>query len=494
MNDHLPEGWSTQPLSALALEFRTGPFGSALHQSDYVEGGIPVINPTHLMAGKIRPSRAKTVSRATAQRLNEYALQEGDIVIARRGEMGRCAVVGTSEIGWLCGTGSAILRLRPDLLPAFVQMLLSSPAARSYLSEASVGSTMENLNQQLLKAMPITVPPLAEQRRIVAQIEALLTKVRSSQERLDKLPTILKRFRQAVLAAACTGRLTADWRQKNPGADARRVVDRLRTEPPQPYRDVFERSSESEVPESWVWVPLGRLGPMSGGGTPSKESPRFWNGKIPWVSPKDMKRDRISDSEDHITTAAIDESSTKRIPAGSILFVTRGMILNHTLPTAITDSVVTLNQDMKALTPDVPEMSEYLFIASKYLARQILFEVKEATHGTRRIETPLLKNWAVPVAPLDEQREIVLRVNALLSLADRLEGRYEKAKAQVDKLTQSVLAKAFRGELVVTEAELARREGRSYETAEELLTRVTHAQQATRPTKKVGLAGGRRGR
>jgi type I restriction enzyme S subunit len=152
------------------------------------------------------------------------------------------------------------------------------------------------------------------------------------------------------------------------------------------------------------------------------------------------------------------------------------MILNHTLPTAITDRVVTLNQDMKALTPEIPQMSEYLFIASKHVARAILFEVKEATHGTRRIETPLLRNWAVPVPPLEEQQEIVRRVRVLLDLADRLQARHEQAKTQVGKLTQSVLAKAFRGELVPTEAELARREGREYECAAALLERIKREQ------------------
>lgn len=476
MNDDVPNGWVAVPLSELVSDFRTGPFGSTLHQADYVEGGIPVINPTHLIDGKIFPSQSKTVNRATAERLREYSLNVGDIVIARRGEMGRCAVVGLSDNGWLCGTGSAILRLKQDLVPEFVQMLLSSPAARSYLSEASVGSTMENLNQKLLKAMPVLLPPVAEQHRIVAHSELLITRVRFSQERLDKIPLVLKRFRQAVLAAACTGRLTADWREAHPRANAAPLVAHLKTPAPESHFDVFEKSAASELPDSWAWVPLGGLGRLSGGGTPSKDELRYWNGAIPWVSPKDMKRDRIADSEDHITRAAVEESSVKEIAPGSILFVVRGMILNHTLPTAITDRVVTLNQDMKALTPEIPQMSEYLFIASKHVARAILFEVKEATHGTRRIETPLLRNWAVPVPPLEEQQEIVRRVRVLLDLADRLQARHEQAKTQVGKLTQSVLAKAFRGELVPTEAELARREGREYECAAALLERIKREQ------------------
>jgi hypothetical protein len=124
------------------------------------------------------------------------------------------------------------------------------------------------------------------------------------------------------------------------------------------------------------------------------------------------------------------------------------MILNHTLPTAITDCAVTLNQDMKALIPELAGTGEYLAIAAKYLSSSILFEVKEATHGTRRLETALLKNWAAPFPPVAEQHEIVRRVEGLLALADRIEARLAKAQKQVDALTPSLLARAFRGELV----------------------------------------------
>jgi type I restriction enzyme S subunit len=136
MNNELPEGWSEVSVAELLTDFRTGPFGSALYQSDYVENGIPVINPTNLFEGRIRPSRLNAVNRTTFERLKEYALCEGDVIIARRGEMGRCAVVSATENGWLCGTGSAILRLPQGLPPEFMQMLLASPAVRSYRSSS----------------------------------------------------------------------------------------------------------------------------------------------------------------------------------------------------------------------------------------------------------------------------------------------------------------------------------------------------------------------
>jgi type I restriction enzyme S subunit len=105
----LPEQWEQIYLGEL-VALKTGPFGSTLHKSDYTTGGIPVVNPMHIIGGKIVPSSAAMISPETAERLSEFRLQRGDVVLGRRGEMGRCAVVGEAEHDWLCGTGSLIIR------------------------------------------------------------------------------------------------------------------------------------------------------------------------------------------------------------------------------------------------------------------------------------------------------------------------------------------------------------------------------------------------
>ena len=105
----IPEGWEVASLGKFA-SFRTGPFGSALHQSDYVVGGVPVVNPMHIDKGIIVPSEGMTISERIADELSEFKLKTGDIIIGRRGEMGRCAVVNVDQSGWLCGTGSMIVR------------------------------------------------------------------------------------------------------------------------------------------------------------------------------------------------------------------------------------------------------------------------------------------------------------------------------------------------------------------------------------------------
>jgi type I restriction enzyme, S subunit len=352
--------------------------------------------------------------------------------------------------------GTKILRPIEELNPKFFYY---------YLRCLNLEAQGYSRHYRFLKQTNVPIPFPAEQHRIVAKLEKLLAKVDACKERLEKIPAILKRFHQSVLAAACSGRLTADWREKNPQIlPASNLIAKLKTHAPEKHLDVFASSADHSLPSSWICAPIGSLGRFEGGGTPSKSIASFWDGKIPWVSPKDMKTDRIVDSIDHISEEAISNSSVKMIPKGSILFVTRGMILNHTLPVSITDVQVTINQDMKALVPEIPDMREYLFLANKYLSAKMLFAVKEATHGTRRLESQVLKNWAIPVPPLDEQHEIVRRVEALFKIADDIEKRYEKAKAHVDKLTQSILAKAFRGELVPQDP--------ADEPASELLIRI----------------------
>ena len=170
----LPSGWAAAKLSDVLTELQTGPFGSSLHQNDYEVGGIPVINPASMRNGEIVPIEKMAVGADTLERLATFKLQVGDIVMGRRGEMGRCAVVTEQENGWLCGTGSLILRLPQCLYPKYLAMLISSPYMREYLGGFAVGATMRNLNQSILLKMSTGLPPLAEQHRIVAMVDELM--------------------------------------------------------------------------------------------------------------------------------------------------------------------------------------------------------------------------------------------------------------------------------------------------------------------------------
>ena len=170
----IPGSWKWVRFSEIMSTMSTGPFGSMLHKTDYIEKGIPLVNPANMVNGKIVPSDKMMISEATRRRLSSYILHAGMIVLGRRGEMGRCAVVTEKEDGWLCGTGSFFMEPSMSLYVYYVVSLFSSPYVKFYLGGESVGTTMSNLNHTILSKMPIPLPPLAEQRRIVAKLDEIL--------------------------------------------------------------------------------------------------------------------------------------------------------------------------------------------------------------------------------------------------------------------------------------------------------------------------------
>jgi len=200
--------WTTGPLSTMVGPVSTGPFGSLLHKSDYVENEIPLVNPANIINGKITPDLRKTVSRDTLKKLSSYVLEKDDIVVGRRGEMGRCAVVTADQAGWLCGTGSFFIRPNKNIAPKLVAYLLRSPSFVRKLELASTGATMANLSNRVLGELQISLPAQAIQERLLDQIAELEDKSFSlSRIMLEKLKA-LSNLRQSLLQKAFAGELT----------------------------------------------------------------------------------------------------------------------------------------------------------------------------------------------------------------------------------------------------------------------------------------------
>ncbi|MCX7180309.1 MAG: restriction endonuclease subunit S [Proteobacteria bacterium] len=175
-----------------------------------------------------------------------------------------------------------------------------------------------------------------------------------------------------------------------------------------------------DLPEGWVWQTLGELGRVIGGGTPAKSRRDFWEGDIPWVSPKDMKRPVINDTELKITNAALNESSAKLIPAPAVLFVVRGGILARHFPVATTQRPVTINQDMKAIIPHPAVLPEFLAAMIRGAENELLRMVDFSGHGVHKFETEKWRSFPIPVPPLHEQRRLVARIEAQTSRAEAI--------------------------------------------------------------------------
>ena len=170
----LPDSWCWCRLKSLLKKSSTGPFGSMLHKSDYANEGIPLINPADIVHGKVSLDKIKKVAFQKAEQMESYRLIVEDIVIGRRGELGRAAIITESENHFLCGTGCFFISLIDGFDPTFFIKLLESPYLRTELQDQSVGTTMNNLNHSILENLLIPLPPIAEQKRIVTKIEELM--------------------------------------------------------------------------------------------------------------------------------------------------------------------------------------------------------------------------------------------------------------------------------------------------------------------------------
>jgi len=211
----IPEDWEVAPLGNYAT-FKTGPFGSALHQSDYVDGGVPVVNPMQIVDGKILPTAAMSVAETAARRLSDFRLSEGDIVIGRRGDMGRCAFVRPEQRGWLCGTGSMIIRTGPSLDAHFIQRILASPPIIAEIESASVGSTMINLNQGTLGNLLVPLPPTKTEQEALAEA---LSDADALVEYLDQLLVKKRDIKQGAMQELLNGKkrlpgFNGEWQQR----------------------------------------------------------------------------------------------------------------------------------------------------------------------------------------------------------------------------------------------------------------------------------------
>jgi restriction endonuclease S subunit len=183
------------------------------------------------------------------------------------------------------------------------------------------------------------------------------------------------------------------------------------------------------------------------GGTPPTNDQKYWNGPIPWVTPKDMKRWYIDESQDHIFAIAVEEKKTKLIPRKSVLLVVRGMILARDLPIGINLREVTINQDMKAFHCTDDLVPEYLGYMLRARAPLILDKVEIAGHGTRRLKTDTLEQVAIPNAPKDIQMQVIAHLDATQSSINTMQNTLKENDGLLKQVKQAILHEAFRGEL-----------------------------------------------
>lgn len=293
---------------------QTGPFGSQLHRSDYVEEGVPVIMPTNIQNGRLEEDGIARISEVMADQLKRHRVRHGDIIFSRRGEVDKCAVVTEREVGWLCGTGCLLARVDPKLAdPRYIGYHINLPETRAWLQQNAVGLVMPNLNTGILERIPIHAPDRQEQETIADLLASFDTKMDINR----KMAATLEEMARALFKS---------WFVDFDPVHAK--VEGRDTDLPADIAALFPDCFDDEgLPAGWAYEPLLNFAELISGGTPKTGNAAYWNGEIPWASAKDVSQCGqifLQKTERTITERGLHESSTKIVPANSTVVVARG--------------------------------------------------------------------------------------------------------------------------------------------------------------------------
>jgi len=415
----LPRGWVAARLQELA---GCGQYGWTTRAC--AKGATKFLRTTDITKGAINWDGVPYCEEAPSDP-QKYALREGDILISRAGSVGFSALMSTLP-DEPAVFASYLIRFLPDAeiaSPRFLAHFLRSPDYWAQVTGAASGIALANVNAAKLAAFEVLVAPLREQGLIADRLDALLARVDACRERLDRVPAILKRFRQSVLSAATSGELTREWRDQQSGEDGPVAWNPMTLE---------SLCKESKV----ITYGVIKLGEETRGGVPCLRT-----SNVRWlrIDIEGIKRIAPALSADYARTV---------LSGGEVLVNVRGTLGGVAVATADMCGW-NVSREVAVIPVDTDK------VESRFLAFWIgadasqgwLSKVEKGVAYTG-INIEDLRTLPIALPLIEEQREIVRRVEELLALADQIEQRYEKAAEAVERLTPSILAKAFRGELV----------------------------------------------
>ena len=482
-----PTCWAEASLSEVTSQ---GQYGWTCKAS--AQGRIKYLRTTDITQGKINWETVPYCQDVPAE-LNKYEIHPGEILISRAGSVGYSALIEDVPINAVFA--SYLIRFAPstEVDPRYISYFLKTNEYWQQISEASAGIALSNVNAKKLGKILLPVAPSNEQKRIADKLDALLMRVDACREHLGRIPLILKRFRQSILAAACSGLLTADWRNQNPNIDAAKdqlekalslvateynkasqaaKSDHIIRKPSRPTcLDDYESAwiDDTKIPDTWFVTPLGKVCRKVTDGT--HDTPKPSPTGVPYITAKHIRERRIDfENSLFLPQKEHDEIFARCNPQrGDVVIVNIGA---GTATPALVRVDFEFSLKNVALLKPIKGLllGEYLEFYQLHLKPKVFDEV---TRGGAQpfMGLDIIKKIPFNLPPLSEQKEIVRRVETLFAYADRLEAHYQAALAQVEKLTPALLAKAFRGELVPQDP--------NDEPASELLKRIREEQEKT---------------
>jgi type I restriction enzyme S subunit len=468
----LPDGWSWATLENVATKVGTGatPKGGS---KAYKLSGIPLIRSMNIHFDGFKREGLALLDDEQAEALNNATVKANDVLLNITGaSIGRVSQVPIDLAGARVNQHVCIIRLAEPLDHAFLRYYLSSPSVQEAILGAEYGVTRQALTKGQVLAFKIPWPPLAEQRRIVAKIEALKERSQQAREALADVEPLLEQFRQSVLTAAFRGDLTTDWRAAHSHIEpASELLHRIRTErrrrweqaeldkyetkgqkPPKNWQDKYEEpepmddSDLPELPDGWCWASIDIISEVVRGASPRPAGdPRYFDGDhTPWITVGEITKDDeiyLTNTATYLTEAG--RVASRFIPSEILLLTNSGATLGVPKITKIGGCI---NDGSVAIISVSGQFQLYLY-----------FYLLSLTESFRRINqgaaqpnlnTGIVRQITVPVAPAAEQEEIIKSLNIALATYRSLKREIPELSGQMDQLDQSILAKAFRGELV----------------------------------------------
>lgn len=423
----VPGHWGVQRIKTLTARIASGktPFGGS---EVYVDEGITFLRSQNVYDEGLRLDDVAFISEAIDETMAVSRVTAGDILLNITGaSIGRSCVVPHGFSPANVNQHVCVIRAtKPSQVP-FLGWSMKSAPIKSQIDHAQNGAAREGLNFDQIGRMVTALPSEQEQTQIAAFLDRETAKIDELVAEQRRLMELLKEKRQAVLSHAVTRGLNPNAPMKPSG------IEWL-----------------GDVPGHWSLPKLKDVASFCGGGTPSRENLAYWSGSIPWVSPKDMKAERIVGAEESITDTGLKNSSSKLLPAGRVLMVVRSGILQHTIPVAINEIPVALNQDMKAIEFDDRRVIPDFFLRWVQGLNDLLLLVWAKQGATvESIEQTYLADSVVPMPGLLEQAEIVEYVGVELAKFDTLTTEAQRAIDLLQERRTALISAAVTGQIDV---------------------------------------------
>ncbi|CAA0081107.1 Type-1 restriction enzyme EcoKI specificity protein [Zhongshania aliphaticivorans] len=487
-NLEIPNCWTSAKLTDIAILN----MGQSPSSSDVNTNGTGIVFfQGKAEFGKLYPTPKKY---CTAPK---KIAESGDILLSIRAPVGPTNLANQKTA---IGRGLAAIKATPSLTdPKF--LLHYFRALEPWLSQQGTGTTFKAVSGQFLKEITATLPPLAEQKVIADKLDELLAQVDTLKTRLDAIPAILKRFRQSVLAAAVSGKLTEEWRDNKHSFTTKELIKKLDAE----RREVLEQEisqgnketarllkkikshspklPDETLPTNWEWTTFMQA--MERVVDCHNKTAPYENDGIPLIRTPDIRDGKISlDGARYISQKTYEYWSRRCPPEQGDIIFTREAPMGEAgiVPKGVT---LCMGQRMMLLRP-MPKFvnPEYTLLNIQSVQFQERMLKQAIGTGVKHLRVADVEALVFPLAPLAEQTEIVRRVDQLFAYADQIEQQVKNAQARVNQLTQSILAKAFRGELTAQWREENPELISGENSAEALLERIK-AERAAATTKKT---------